>query len=148
MIQIVKLGGAVVLEPDTAVTHIIYEGRAPGALARELGLGSLDDLPEGCVCVKWEWVANCKLQVGVHHHCILAVGMWAYGAIIGFLNSGMLKGTDAIVVQVRYGSVPVVWPESLWRQQSRYRRSNSVVRSCSDWCPIRIRSRYRREQSE
>ncbi|KAL1405924.1 hypothetical protein Q8F55_007604 [Vanrija albida] len=57
-----KLGGDVVLQPDTAITHIVYDsGRSAAVLARELGLESLTELPEGTVCVKWEWVAQCKL---------------------------------------------------------------------------------------
>ncbi|ORY31676.1 hypothetical protein BCR39DRAFT_465497 [Naematelia encephala] len=56
-----KLGGQVVLQPDTSITHIIYDGRSQIALARELGLKSLSELPEGTVCVRWDWVVQCKL---------------------------------------------------------------------------------------
>lgn len=62
--QIVKLGGTAVIQPDTAITHVIYDsGRSAALLARDLGVSSLSELPEGTVCVKWEWVANCKLAV-------------------------------------------------------------------------------------
>ncbi|KAL7424399.1 hypothetical protein Q5752_000081 [Cryptotrichosporon argae] len=59
--HIVKLGGVVVLQPDTAITHVIYGGRSAITLARELGLESLSELPKGTVCVKWEWVTQCQL---------------------------------------------------------------------------------------
>ncbi|KAK4689224.1 hypothetical protein P7C73_g887, partial [Tremellales sp. Uapishka_1] len=58
-----KLGGKVVLQPDTAITHVIHDsGRSASSLAKELGLQSLTELPTGTVCVKWEWVVRCKLS--------------------------------------------------------------------------------------
>lgn len=30
-------------------------------LARELGLRSINDLPEGTICVRWNWIVACKL---------------------------------------------------------------------------------------
>ena len=83
------------LEPDTAVTHIIYEGRAPAALARELGLSSIEDLPEGCVCVKWEWVANCKLQVRILGPLPIA-------------GNRVRMSTDGTVLQAGHGTLPII----------------------------------------
>lgn len=49
---------------DTAITHVIHDsGHSASVLARKLGLESLSDLPEGTVCVKWEWIIQCKLIV-------------------------------------------------------------------------------------
>jgi DNA polymerase lambda len=61
--QITKMGGTAVIEPDTGLTHVVYGGKAVANLVRDLGLSSIDDLPDGCVCVKWEWIANCKMAV-------------------------------------------------------------------------------------
>ena len=62
--KISKLGGQVTLQPHTAITHVIYDaGRSALVLARELGLRALSELPEGTVCVRWEWVVQCKLAV-------------------------------------------------------------------------------------
>jgi hypothetical protein len=57
------MGGTVVIRPDTAITHVIYDGRSASMLARELGLDTLSELPEGTVCVKWDWVVRCKIAV-------------------------------------------------------------------------------------
>jgi hypothetical protein len=57
------MGGTVVIRPDTAITHVIYDGRSAALLARELGLDTLSELPEGTVCVKWDWVVKCKMAV-------------------------------------------------------------------------------------
>ncbi|KAK8853367.1 hypothetical protein IAR55_004071 [Kwoniella newhampshirensis] len=57
-----KLGGQVTLQPDTAITHVIYDaGKSASLLAQRLGLDSLSELPEGTICVKWDWVVQCKL---------------------------------------------------------------------------------------
>lgn len=57
------------LQPDTAITHVIHDsGRSAALLARELGIQSLADLPEGTVCVKWDWVVQCKLAVSGSHN--------------------------------------------------------------------------------
>ncbi len=62
--QISKLGGQVTLQPDTAITHVIYDsGRSASVLTRELGLQTLSELPEGTVCVRWDWVVQCKMAV-------------------------------------------------------------------------------------
>nr|XP_019044000.1 hypothetical protein I302_07280 [Kwoniella bestiolae CBS 10118]OCF22930.1 hypothetical protein I302_07280 [Kwoniella bestiolae CBS 10118] len=59
---IANLGGQVVLQPDTAITHVIYDaGKSASLLAAKLGLDSLSELPEGTVCVKWDWVVQCKM---------------------------------------------------------------------------------------
>ncbi|WVR09566.1 hypothetical protein IAU60_006635 [Kwoniella sp. DSM 27419] len=59
---IANLGGQVVLQPDTAITHVIYDqGRSASLLAQKLGLETLSELPEGTVCVKWDWVVQCKM---------------------------------------------------------------------------------------
>lgn len=63
--QISDLGGQVVLQPDTAITHVIYEGSSGSALARMLGLSALSELPEGTICVKWAWVGSCKVEVSL-----------------------------------------------------------------------------------
>ena len=52
------------LQPDTAITHVIYDaGRSASVLARELGLQTLSELPRGTVCVRWDWVVQCKMAV-------------------------------------------------------------------------------------
>nr|XP_031861606.1 uncharacterized protein CI109_002836 [Kwoniella shandongensis]KAA5528678.1 hypothetical protein CI109_002836 [Kwoniella shandongensis] len=57
-----KLGGQVTLQPDTAITHVIYDaGKSASMLAQRLGLESLSELPENTICVKWDWVVQCKL---------------------------------------------------------------------------------------
>ncbi|WWD03793.1 hypothetical protein V865_001849 [Kwoniella europaea PYCC6329] len=59
---ITNLGGQVVLQPDTAITHVIYDaGKSASLLAAKLGLETLSELPEGTVCVKWDWVVQCKM---------------------------------------------------------------------------------------
>lgn len=66
MMQIAKRGGQVTLQPDTAITHVIYDsGRSAQALARQLGLQTLSELPEGTVCVKYDWVVHCLRAVGL-----------------------------------------------------------------------------------
>lgn len=67
--QIAKMGGTVVIRPDTAITHVIYDGRSAALLARELGLDTLSELPEGTVCVKWDWVVKCKMAVSAVVPC-------------------------------------------------------------------------------
>jgi hypothetical protein len=63
--QIAKRGGQVTLQPDTAVTHVIYDsGRSAQILARQLGLQTLSELPEGTVCVRYDWVVHCLRSVG------------------------------------------------------------------------------------
>jgi len=63
--QIAKRGGQVTLQPDTAVTHVIYDsGRSAQILARQLGLQTLSELPEGTVCVRYDWVVHCLRAVG------------------------------------------------------------------------------------
>ncbi|BEJ01255.1 hypothetical protein CcaverHIS631_0511120 [Cutaneotrichosporon cavernicola] len=60
---VVRLGGQVMLHPDTAVTHVIEDsGVSAAMLARRLGLQSLSDLPVGTQIVKWEWVTQCKFE--------------------------------------------------------------------------------------
>ncbi|GMK59721.1 hypothetical protein CspeluHIS016_0803270 [Cutaneotrichosporon spelunceum] len=60
---VVRLGGQVVLHPDTAVTHVIEDsGVSAAMLSRRLGLQSLSDLPVGTQIVKWEWVTQCKFE--------------------------------------------------------------------------------------
>lgn len=49
------------LQPDTAITHVIYDKTSASLLARDLGLQTLTELPEGTTCVRWDWVVNCKL---------------------------------------------------------------------------------------
>ena len=62
--QIAKRGGQVTLQPDTAVTHVIYDsGRSAQILARQLGLQTLSELPEGTVCVRYDWVVHCLRAV-------------------------------------------------------------------------------------
>lgn len=52
------------LQPDTAITHVIHNaGRSAQLLARQLGLQSLSELPAGTVCVKWDWVVKCMMEV-------------------------------------------------------------------------------------
>nr|XP_018261046.1 uncharacterized protein I303_06763 [Kwoniella dejecticola CBS 10117]OBR83204.1 hypothetical protein I303_06763 [Kwoniella dejecticola CBS 10117] len=59
---ITQLGGQAVLQPDTAITHVVYDaGRSASLLAQKLGIESLSELPEGTVCVKWDWVVQCKM---------------------------------------------------------------------------------------
>ncbi|RXK41478.1 hypothetical protein M231_01186 [Tremella mesenterica] len=59
---IAQMGGQVTIQPDTAITHVIHDsGRSASILANSLGLRSLSELPQGTVCVKWDWVAQCKL---------------------------------------------------------------------------------------
>nr|XP_019010474.1 uncharacterized protein I206_04943 [Kwoniella pini CBS 10737]OCF49255.1 hypothetical protein I206_04943 [Kwoniella pini CBS 10737] len=59
---ITNLGGQVVLQPDTAITHVIYDaGRSASLLAQKLGLETISELPAGTVCVKWDWVVQCKM---------------------------------------------------------------------------------------
>nr|XP_019001289.1 uncharacterized protein I203_05994 [Kwoniella mangroviensis CBS 8507]OCF64750.1 hypothetical protein I203_05994 [Kwoniella mangroviensis CBS 8507] len=59
---ITNLGGQVVLQPDTAITHVIYDvGKSVSLLAAKLGLETLSELPQGTVCVKWDWVVQCKM---------------------------------------------------------------------------------------
>jgi DNA polymerase lambda len=56
-----SLGGTVVIQPDTAITHVIYNpGRNASAsmLAHELGVSSLSDLPECTVVVKYDWIVE------------------------------------------------------------------------------------------
>ncbi|WVQ84531.1 hypothetical protein IAT38_006685 [Cryptococcus sp. DSM 104549] len=57
-----KMGGEVTITADTAVTHVIYEDGSAMELAKLLGLDSLTELPEGTICVKWAWVADCKMS--------------------------------------------------------------------------------------
>lgn len=59
--QISKLGGQVTLQPDTAITHVIYDKTSASILARDLGLQTLSDLPSATICIRWDWVVNCKL---------------------------------------------------------------------------------------
>jgi hypothetical protein len=62
--QIAKRGGQVTLQPDTAVTHVVYDsGRSAQILARQLGLQTLSELPEGTVCVRYDWVVHCLRSV-------------------------------------------------------------------------------------
>lgn len=62
--QIIEYGGSVVIQPDTAVTHVIWDqGCSASSLAKKLGLQTLSELPEGTVCVKWNWVVQCQLTV-------------------------------------------------------------------------------------
>ncbi|WWC91862.1 uncharacterized protein L201_006809 [Kwoniella dendrophila CBS 6074] len=57
-----NLGGQAVLQPDTAITHVVYDlGRSASLLAHKLGLDSLSQLPEGTICVKWDWIVQCKM---------------------------------------------------------------------------------------
>ncbi|EIW71916.1 hypothetical protein TREMEDRAFT_26921 [Tremella mesenterica DSM 1558] len=59
---IAQMEGQVTIQPDTAITHVIHDsGRSASILANSLGLRSLSELPQGTVCVKWDWVAQCKL---------------------------------------------------------------------------------------
>ncbi|WRT70085.1 uncharacterized protein IL334_007079 [Kwoniella shivajii] len=59
---ITSLGGQVVLQPDTAITHVIYDtGKSASLLAQKLGVETLSELPEGTTCVKWDWIVQCKL---------------------------------------------------------------------------------------
>lgn len=52
------------LQPDTAVTHVIYDsGRSAQMLARQLGLQTLSELPEGTICVRYDWVVHCLRAV-------------------------------------------------------------------------------------
>ena len=53
------------LQPDTATTHVIYDRASASILCRELGIRTLSELPPNCVCVRWEYVAQCKLQVSI-----------------------------------------------------------------------------------
>lgn len=57
------MGGQVTLQPDTAITHVICDRNSASILARELGLQTLSELPLGTVCVKWQWVVDCKMSV-------------------------------------------------------------------------------------
>lgn len=65
--QIAQMGGKVVIQPDTAITHVVYDGSSASKLAQMLGLNSLSEMPEGTICVKWNWIAQCKLVVGFLH---------------------------------------------------------------------------------
>ncbi|ORX39393.1 hypothetical protein BD324DRAFT_577128 [Kockovaella imperatae] len=58
---IASLGGRVTLQPDTAITHVIHDRSSPSILCQQLGIRSLTDLPIGCICVKWDYVARCKM---------------------------------------------------------------------------------------
>ncbi|OXH27539.1 DNA polymerase lambda subunit [Cryptococcus neoformans] len=62
--QIIELGGTVVLYPDKATTHVIYDShnRTKAKLAKLLRLQSLDELPLGTECVIWEWISQSKLN--------------------------------------------------------------------------------------
>lgn len=63
LIQIDQMGGQVVLQPNTAITHVIYDGSSASTLCQMLGIDALSDLPEGTVCVSWNWIGKCKLEV-------------------------------------------------------------------------------------
>lgn len=65
--QIIELDGTVVLYPDKATTHVIYDShnRTKAKLAKLLRLQSLDELPLGTECVIWEWISQSKLNVNV-----------------------------------------------------------------------------------
>ncbi|WVQ94837.1 hypothetical protein IAU59_001920 [Kwoniella sp. CBS 9459] len=59
---IANLGGQAVLQPDTAITHVVYDqGKSASLLAAKLGLETLSELPQGTICVKWDWVVQCKM---------------------------------------------------------------------------------------
>ncbi|OCF34187.1 hypothetical protein I316_04137 [Kwoniella heveanensis BCC8398] len=59
---IANLGGQAVLQPDTAITHVVYDqGKSASLLAAKLGLETLSELPEGTKCVKWDWIVQCKM---------------------------------------------------------------------------------------
>lgn len=67
--QIIELGGTVVLYPDKATTHVIYDSdnRTEAKLAKLLRLRSLDELPVATECVLWKWISESKLNVSVTH---------------------------------------------------------------------------------
>lgn len=60
---ITNRGGAVVFQPDTAITHVIYDGPSESTLNHVLGIGSLSELPQGTMCVKYSWVQTCITAV-------------------------------------------------------------------------------------
>lgn len=79
--QIVEYGGAVVIQPDTAVTHVIWDqGTSASGLAKKLGLQTLSELPEGTICVKWDWIVKCQMTVSA---AVLKRGVLMTGPSLG-----------------------------------------------------------------
>ena len=67
--QIASLGGQVTLQPDTAITHVIHDKASASIVCNQLGIRTLSELPQGTLCVKWEYVASCKIAVSVAPVC-------------------------------------------------------------------------------